>query len=181
MRLIVKARADLLPKPGGRRNWWDWEKVARQERPVRRITIDQQTHLHFEFWELRAIRSEVSRSWVVSMMQTAEPRHGDDFAGPLAFCCLTTTRSLLAQAQMRPVVVVITDELIHEPFQMPFIHNDHVVEQIPAAGANPTFCDTILPRTSETGSLWCNAKGLHGVDDFIVEVRTAIENQVLRG
>ena len=78
------------------------------------------------------------------MMQTAEPRHGDDFAGPLTFCCLTTTRSLLAQTQLRPVVVVIPDELVHEPFQMPFIHNDYMVEQIPAAGANPAFCDTIL-------------------------------------
>jgi len=60
---------------------------------------------------------------------------------------------------------------------MAFVQNDHMIEQIPAAGTKEAFRHTLLPRTSETGSLRCNAKGLHGIDDFIVEVRTAIETK----
>jgi len=51
---------------------------------------------------------------------------------------------------------------------MPFIHNDHVVKEIPAAVANQTLGDTILPRTSKTGLLWLDAKPLHCVDDFFI-------------
>ena len=31
------------------------------------------------------------------------------------------------------------DVFVHKPFQMPLIENDHMVEQIPAAGAYPAF------------------------------------------
>jgi hypothetical protein len=53
-----------------------------------------------------------------------------------------------------------------------------MIEQITATVPDPALCDTVLPRTSETGSLRRNAKGLHGVDDFIIEVRTAIKDQI---
>jgi hypothetical protein len=49
---------------------------------------------------------------------------------------------------MRPVVVVVTDVLIHEALQMSFVENYHMVEQILAAVANlacfstPRICST---------------------------------------
>src|SRR5580658_1569742 len=82
---------------------------------------------------------------------------------------------------MRAIVLVVMDVLVHQPFQMPFIQHDHMVEQIAAAVANPTLGNTVLPWTSETGPLWLNAKALHGVDDFLIEARAAIKDQVARG
>ena len=53
-----------------------------------------------------------------------------------------------------------------------------MVKQIPAAVAHPTLGDTVLPWTSETGPLGLNAKALHCVDDFLIEARAAIKDQV---
>jgi hypothetical protein len=53
---------------------------------------------------------------------------------------------------MRPVVVKIADVIFHKTLEMPFIYNDHVVEQVAAAAPNPAFRHTVLPRTSEAGS-----------------------------
>src|SRR5271156_380920 len=44
--------------------------------------------------------------------------------------------------------------------------------------ANPTLANPVLPWTSETGPLWLNAKALHCVDDFLIEARAAIKDQV---
>jgi hypothetical protein len=52
---------------------------------------------------------------------------------------------LLSQAKVRSIFVVVADVLVHQSFQMPFIDNDHMVEQIPAAVANPPFRNTVLP------------------------------------
>jgi len=68
--------------------------------------------------------------------------------------------------------------LVHEPLQMLFIENDHMVEQIPAAVANPAFSDTVLPRTSEAGPLGLDAEALYRVDDFFIEVRATVKDQV---
>jgi len=51
---------------------------------------------------------------------------------------------------MSPVLVEVTGILVYQAFQVPFVENDHVVEQVPAAVANPTLGNTVLPRTSET-------------------------------
>jgi hypothetical protein len=58
---------------------------------------------------------------------------------------------------MRSVIVVMTDVLAHQSFQMPFVQNDDVVEQIASTVANPTLRNTILPGTAEAGPF-----GLHG-------------------
>jgi len=47
----------------------------------------------------------------------------------------------------------VTNVLVHQAFQMAFVHNDHVVEQIAAAGAYPSFGHTVLPWASEAGAL----------------------------
>jgi len=55
-----------------------------------------------------------------------------------------------------------------------------MVEQISAAVADPPFRNTILPRTSEADSLGLDAEALHSVDHFLIELCTAIEDQVIR-
>jgi hypothetical protein len=37
---------------------------------------------------------------------------------------------------MRSVIVIVTDVILHQAFEMPFIQDDHMVEQIPAAVAD---------------------------------------------
>jgi len=65
------------------------------------------------------------------MMQAAESRHRDDFSSDrLAFCRFSACRSLLPQPEMSPVLMVVADVFIDEPFQVAFTEHDHVVEQI---------------------------------------------------
>ena len=45
--------------------------------------------------------------------------------------------------------------------------------------ANPALGYAILPRTAETGSLWLDAKALYGIDDFSIEIASAIKDQIL--
>jgi hypothetical protein len=41
---------------------------------------------------------------------------------------------------------------------MPFVENDHMVEQISAAVADPTLRNAVLPRASETSLLGLDAE-----------------------
>src|ERR1035437_142443 len=79
---------------------------------------------------------------------------------------------------MRSVVVVITDVVLYEAFQMPLIQDDHMVEKIPAAVADPTFRHTVLPRTSETGPFGLNAEALHCIDHLRIKAGAAIKDEI---
>ena len=115
------------------------------------------------------------------MMQAAEPGHHDDFApGLRATHRYATGRRFLRQREMRPVLVVVADVLVHQAFQMAFIQNDHMVEQIAAAVANPALGNAVLPRTSITCPLGLDAKDFHGIDQFLIELRAAIKDQITR-
>ena len=62
----------------------------------------------------------------------------------------------LGEPEVRSVVVVIPDVLPHEAFQMAFVQNDHMIQQISAA-ASPqrsatAFCQG-LRNAVRTGSL----------------------------
>ena len=82
-------------------------------------------------------------------MQTAEPWHGNNFAACTR--CLRrqpSCRSLFLQPEVRPVIMVIADVLVHQALQVAFIENDYVIEQIPAATANESLRHAILPGVS---------------------------------
>jgi hypothetical protein len=113
------------------------------------------------------------------MMQTAEPWHGYNLVtcARIRFC-FTTRWSLLLQTEVRAIFVVIADVIVHQALQMPFIENDHMVEQIAAAVANPALGDPILPGASEAGPLGLDAEGLYGVDNLFIELRAVIEDQI---
>ena len=64
---------------------------------------------------------------------------------------------------------------------MSFIQHDHMVEQIVTATADPALGDAVLPRTAEADPLGLDAKAPHCVDDFLIEARAAIKDQVARG
>jgi hypothetical protein len=111
------------------------------------------------------------------MMETAEPWNRDNLGARLSvFRHLAACRCLLAEAKVGSVSVIIADELIHEALQMPFIQNDHVVEKIAPACANPALGYAILPRTAEIRSLRLDAKAPYGIDDLFIEVAAAIKD-----
>src|ERR1039458_1833746 len=93
------------------------------------------------------------------MMQTAELGHRyNPVAATEIHLCFTAGRGSLRQRKMCSVFVIVTDVIIHQALQMPFIQNDHMVEQIASAVANPTLSNTVLPRASEAGPLGLDAE-----------------------
>jgi hypothetical protein len=83
---------------------------------------------------LRVGDSEASSGEVVSMMQTAEPRHGNhlrtDRRSPRG---LPAGWSFLVQTEMSSVVMMIGNVLVHQAFQMALVKHNHVVKQITTA------------------------------------------------
>ena len=67
-------------------------------------------------------------------------------AASATLCRFATCRSSLLQRKMCSVIVVITDVLAHQAFQMPFVEHDYMVEQITPAVADPTLSNPVLPR-----------------------------------
>jgi hypothetical protein len=49
-----------------------------------------------------------------------------------------------SQTEVRAIFVVIADVIVHQALQMPFIENDHMVEQIAAAVTSSVNC---VPRS----------------------------------
>ena len=148
-----------------------------------RTTIAQRAH--FSHGSSLASRENVryrnSGSPVVAMMQAAEPGHYDDFASSLRVThCYTTGRCFLRQREMSSIVVIIADVITHKALQMAFIQDDHMVEQIASAVANPSLGNAVLPWTSITRPLGLDAKHLHCVDQFLIELRAAIKDKITR-
>jgi hypothetical protein len=64
---------------------------------------------------------------------------------------------------MRSVLAVVANIFAHQPFQVPFIEYDDMIEQIFSTAANPAFGDAVLPWASEAGSFGLDAETLHGI------------------
>ena len=79
---------------------------------------------------------------------------------------------------MRSVLVVIAYILAHQPFQVPFVKHDDMVEQISSAASHPALCNTVLPRASEADPIRLDAETLYGIDHFQVEICAAIKDQI---
>ena len=162
---------------------WEGPSVATNCHEVRaeRVTKDRRTHLSrsISLTPIRNVRDSNSGGQIVAMMQAAEPWHRYDFASYFGVArCFTAGRRSLCQCKMRPVFVIVLDVLAHQAFQVAFIENDRMVEQIAAAIADPALGDTILPRTAEAGSLGLNAEALYGVHHLRIETGAAIKDQV---
>ena len=114
------------------------------------------------------------------MMEAAEPWNRENLAAHLsAFRHLAASRCLLAEAKVGPVFVIIADKLTHEALQMTFIQNDHLVEKIVPACADPAFGYAILPGTAKARLLRLDTKALYDIDDLFIEIAAAIKDQIL--
>jgi hypothetical protein len=78
-------------------------------------------------------------------MQTAESRPPDHTATSQR--THSATGSLLVQAKVSSVFVVITDIIREQPFQMLLVGRNHMIEQVAPATLDPAFRDTVLPGT----------------------------------
>ena len=61
---------------------------------------------------------------------------------------------------------------------MPFIQNNHMVEQIPATVTHPALSNAVLPRTAEASSPGLNAEAPYRADDFLAEIAAPIKDQI---
>ena len=113
------------------------------------------------------------------MMQAAQPLHRNNpvTGAGLARGFPASGRSL-CQCEMSAVLVVIANVIIHETFQMLLVQNNHMVEQISAAVANPALGEAVLPWAPKTGPLWLDIETPYRLNHFFVELSTAIKDQV---
>ena len=88
-----------------------------------------------------------SGSSTVAMVQPSESwaRHDPtgSRAGSSAGWCL------LCKAEVRTVLSVIPNVFEEQPFQVVFIEDDDMIQQVEPAAANPALGDAILPGTFE--------------------------------
>lgn len=81
----------------------------------------------------------------------ARKRHTPELGGePVA-----ASGSGYSESEMRSVVVVIADVLIHQSVEMSLVEHDDMIKQVSSAISNPTFCDAVLLWATETGSFSC--------------------------
>src|SRR5450432_1429462 len=76
--------------------------------------------------------------------------------------------------------MVVADVLSHEPLEMPLVEYDDLIEQVPAATPDEAFRDSVLPWTSKACSLGFDAETLDGTDNFLIEIRSTVEDQIMR-
>jgi hypothetical protein len=112
------------------------------------------------------------------MMEAADAGEGDHLGARGQGFRSTSRGRVLPETAVRPIIVVVRDVLAEQTPQVNLVQHDHVVEQFPAATADPAFSDTVLPRASEAGSLGMDAGALHCVDHFFVELLAMIEDHV---
>ena len=112
------------------------------------------------------------------MVQTADSRHNHDLPTSILGGHRTVTGCLLLQTKMGPVIVIVADVLIHQTFEVVFIDRDHMIEKIPATASHEALRHAVLPRTAIACPSWFNRKAPDGIDDFCVEVTSAIKDQI---
>lgn len=152
--------------------------VAGRKSSISHAAAGKRTHVYYELSIVLEMNSHrTSSSEVVSMMQAAERRHGNDIRirrralhGP------SLSRRLLAQPEMRPILVVIADVFVHQPFQMVLVEHDDMVGQVAATTPHEALSHAVLPWTLKAGSLGFDAKTLDRFHDICVEIAATVED-----
>src|SRR6202011_3666252 len=94
----------------------------------------------------------------ITMVQAAESRKGLNRVFSLrANFCRPTCWRVLRESKMSPVLVIVEQVGRHQPFEMPLIQDDHVVQQVASATSHPALSNTVLPRTAKGRASWLAA------------------------
>src|SRR5271167_2071752 len=110
------------------------------------------------------------------MVQPAESRKGLNLAFTLRvnFCRPTCWR-VLRESKMSPVLMVVEQVGKHQPFEMPLIQNDHVIQQVASATSHPAFSNTVLPRTAKGRAGWLASHPPHSRNHIGSKLYVAVE------
>ena len=65
---------------------------------------------------------------------------------------------------MAAIFVVVVEVSAHKPDKMMPVKDDHVIEHLPSAAADPSFRDSILPGTAISGATGFDTHGLDESD-----------------
>src|SRR6516162_9994087 len=76
------------------------------------------------------------------------------------------TPALLAQSKVRAVFVMVGNVFRQQPFQVPLVESNYMVEQLAAAASHPTLGDAILPGTCERSAQGIDVQESNGCPDL---------------
>jgi hypothetical protein len=109
------------------------------------------------------------------MMQPAESLVRHDAAGG---CGLSSPgRRFFPESKMRAILVIVADVLREQPFQMPFVHRNDLIQQIASAAFDPALRHTVLPRALEGGSDGLDLQGSHSRGNLKSILPVPVEDQ----
>ena len=113
------------------------------------------------------------------MVQATEARHRSHLC---ASCRLRLdwplVRGVFLERVMNSVLLIVAHIITHEPEQMPFVHSDDMVQDLPATTSHPPFCGSILPRRLNTSPFRLQTRRLQKRDHVSIEFRIAVEDHV---
>ena len=81
---------------------------------------------------------------------------------------------------MAAIFVVVVEVRAYKPDKMLPVKDNHMIEQLPSAAADPSLRDAILPWTSVSGAAGFDTHGLDESDHLGAEDRVTVEYQVVR-
>src|SRR5271169_6633409 len=110
------------------------------------------------------------------MVQATESRKGLNlpFTRRANFCRPTCWR-VLCESEMRPVLVIVEQVGRHQPFEMPLIHDDHVIKQVASATSHRALRNTVLPRTAKSRASWLTPHVPHSRNHLGSKLRVTVE------
>jgi len=77
---------------------------------------------------------------------------------------------------MRPILVVVTDILRDQPFQMPLVQDDDMIQQVSATASHPALGNA-LPRTAKGSAHRLATHAFRKGHYFLAESCIAVEDQ----
>src|SRR5215831_707502 len=78
---------------------------------------------------------------------------------------------------MRAVIVVIANVVEEKSLQMPFVHSNDMIQQLPPTAFDPALRHPVLPRTLERGLDRLNPEGSHGSGNLHSVLPVPVEDQ----
>src|ERR1700687_1514268 len=110
------------------------------------------------------------------MVQAAESRQGLNLASsPRSDRRRPARWRVLVESKMSPVLVVVEQVGRHQPFEMPLIQDDHVVQQVASATSNPALRNTVLARTAKGRASWLTSHVPHSRNGIGSKLCIAVE------
>ena len=88
---------------------------------------------------------------------------------------------LLAECQMRAIVVIVAKVIRQKSFEVSLVHNDDVIEQIAAAACHPALGDSVLPRALDRSLHGGDLQSANGSQYFQAVFLIVIAEQEFRG